>query len=116
MVDINEIRDIVDTEFYNELSKNGNKLFDNLKPRVLEQIKLYTNIDTTAERTSELDWIITPFSYILLYMMIGKLKLSDKHYDLITQRYNDAIKILKLNKVEGKLITGRTGVINGILE
>lgn len=116
MVELNEIRDIIDNEFFNELSKNGNKLFDNLKPRVLEHINLYTNIDTSEERTANLDWIITPFAYILIHMVMTKLKLSDKHYEIITQRYNDAIKLLKLNKVEGKLIKGRTGVINNIIE
>lgn len=117
MIELLEIKNLVTERVYSELSKNNKVLFESLKQQSLEIIKLHSKLDISLnERPENTEWLLTPFAWIITYLCQDLFTYDDKYRSMISERYNEAIKILRANVIEeGIQLKGRSGIIEGMI-
>jgi hypothetical protein len=94
---------------YNQLQRNGEAQYNQLKPRALELIANITGETFGETRTSDQDYILLPFAWMLEYFC--HMEMSSPEYESRRQAlYNEAMNILQMHKLTKPRTAGQAKV------
>jgi hypothetical protein len=113
MVELSEIQNLISPNLYKILSDGTN--YEMPKNQALGIIKDKINIEIVEDRPASMDWIITPFAWIVEFLAGDKLSGSSKEFeDRRNKKYEEAFRLLDLHRVKESNTRFKFGEIQGL--
>ncbi len=120
MVTLDEISHLVGKTIYDGLARDGGTRFEALKKEAMQRINAIagTNLTPSGTRPQSLDWVVTPFAWIVEYIALAHYQnISGEYLEYAKYKYKEALDICSANASPVK--TGRhtsIGTIDGAYE
>jgi hypothetical protein len=113
MINLIEIKDLIPNALFNALSEENK--FESPKKQALELIRDTIAIEIIDSRPTELDYLITPFAWIVEYLSGDLISgVSTDYENRRNKKYSEAFKILELHKSKKSVTKAQTGIIEGL--
>jgi len=98
MIELTEIKELIPSSLYSWLNKEGH--YDRPKQQALELIKNETGITIEDPRPDGMDWMLTPFAFLIEYLAGDALPGVSAEYEQRRQaKFEKAFVLLKAHKI-----------------